>query len=76
MDYRIGERAFAAGSRYLTLELTASDGLADDPAVLRQRLAEDGYLFLRAAHDPSDVLAASASSCGTPPWSTPPAGIA
>lgn len=58
MEYRIGERQFEAGSRYLTLELRASHDLLDDPAALRRRLAEDGYLLLRGVHDPAEVVAA------------------
>jgi hypothetical protein len=58
MEYRIGERQLAAGSRYLTLELRASNDLLDDPDALRHRLAEDGYLLLRGVHDPAEVLAA------------------
>jgi hypothetical protein len=43
MEYRIGERQLAAESRYLTLELRASNDLLDHPDALRHRLAEDGY---------------------------------
>jgi hypothetical protein len=58
MEYRIGDRQLAAGSRYLTLELRASNDLLDDADALRRRLAEDGYLLLRGVHDPAEVLAA------------------
>ena len=46
MEYRIGERQFEAGSRYLTLELRASNDLLDDPAALRRRLAEELHASL------------------------------
>jgi len=39
-------------------ELADSARLLDDPAVLRRRLAEDGYLFLRGVLDRDAVLAA------------------
>lgn len=58
MEYRIGERQFAAESRYLTVELRASNDLLDDVGALRHRLAEDGYRLLRGVHDPAEVLAA------------------
>ena len=44
----------------LWAELVDSTPLLATPAALRQRLAEDGYLFLRAALDPSMVRAARA----------------
>jgi hypothetical protein len=33
-------------------ELADSSGVLDDPAILRQRLAEAGYLFFRACRIP------------------------
>jgi hypothetical protein len=41
-------------------ELRDSAGLLDDPAWLRRRLAEDGYLFLRGVLDPAAVRDARA----------------
>jgi len=38
--------------------LTDSSGLMDDPAGLRRRLADDGYLFLRGVVDPATIAAA------------------
>src|SRR5262245_15946970 len=38
--------------------LTESTAYSDDPVVLRQRFADDGYLFLRDFYDRDDVLAA------------------
>ena len=39
-------------------ELRESTALRDDPAALRQRMAEDGYVFIRAAVDSALALAA------------------
>lgn len=39
-------------------ELRAADELVSDPACLRERLADDGYLLLRGFHPERDVLAA------------------
>ncbi len=39
-------------------ELRDSADVADDPAALHERLAEDGYLFIRGFHDPDRVRAA------------------
>jgi hypothetical protein len=56
MGYRLGTREFEAESRYLTLDLRESNDVLDDPAALRARLAEDGYLFIRGLHDRDEVL--------------------
>lgn len=40
------------------VELRDSTDLVDDPPALRERLAEDGYLYLREFHDPDLVRAA------------------
>lgn len=58
MEYQFGPRSFQAGSRYLTLELPDSRLDYDKPARLRDRLVEDGFLFIRNFHDPAMVLAA------------------
>lgn len=39
-------------------EMRDSTALRDDPAALRARLAEDGYLLIRGLHDPDQVRAA------------------
>jgi hypothetical protein len=41
-------------------ELRSSNDIVDDPAQLRSRIAEDGYLFLRNYLDREEVLAARA----------------
>ena len=56
--YQFGDRWFEAESRYLTLRLRESNDVLGDPAALRARLAEDGYLSVRALHEPADVLTA------------------
>ena len=56
--YRFGDRSFEAEGPYLTLRLRESHDVLGDPAALRARLAEDGYLFVRGLHDPAAVLAA------------------
>lgn len=58
MEYQFGPRGFQAGSRYLTLDLPDSRPDYDKPAKLRDRLVEDGFLFIRNFHDPAMVLAA------------------
>jgi len=39
-------------------EMRDSSSLNDDPAALRARLAEDGYLLIRGLYDVSEVLSA------------------
>lgn len=56
MRYRLGACEFEAESRYLTLHLRQSNDVLADPAALRARLAEDGYLFIRGLHDRDEVL--------------------
>ncbi|MEO7242869.1 MAG: phytanoyl-CoA dioxygenase family protein [Variovorax sp.] len=58
MQYQIGKRQFEAESPALTLQLKASNDVIESPASLRQRLEDDGYLFIRGFHDPAKVLAA------------------
>ncbi|QDU90939.1 1-deoxypentalenic acid 11-beta-hydroxylase [Pirellulimonas nuda] len=57
-SYAIGDRCFEADGKYLALELPDSSPLLGDPAALRQRLSDDGFLFIRGFHDPDAVLAA------------------
>lgn len=57
MTLRMGERELELGGRYLG-ELREANDLRDDPAALRARLEEDGYLLIRGLHDPDAVRAA------------------
>jgi len=58
-------------------ELRDSNAVAQDPAALRVRMAEDGYLMIRGFHDRDVVLwAAAPTACipagpslATLPWS-------
>ena len=59
--YQIGNSQFVADGKRLRLELNDSQSLLGDPAALRDRLFEDGYLFLRSVHDREEVLAARRS---------------
>lgn len=54
---RFGERDLELGGKYLG-RLREANGLLDDPAALRARFAEDGYLLVRGLHDPQQVAAA------------------
>src|ERR687892_1091561 len=56
MKYRLGPCAFEAESRYLKLQLRESNDILADPAALRGRLDDDGYLFVRGLHDRDEVL--------------------
>lgn len=58
MKYRFGKCEFEAESKYLTLRMRESNDLLDDPAAMRARLAEDGFVLIRGFHDRDDVLAA------------------
>lgn len=58
MRYQLGETWFEAESKYLTLSLRDSTDDLERPEVLRARLADDGYLFLRGLHDRQEVLEA------------------
>jgi ectoine hydroxylase-related dioxygenase (phytanoyl-CoA dioxygenase family) len=58
MIYKMGGCAFEAESPYLTLDLTDSSSIKNDPEALHARLEEDGYLLLRGLHDPEAVLKA------------------
>jgi len=54
--FRMGPCSFEAESRHLTLQLRESNAIRDQPEALRQRLNEDGFLFLRDFHDRNEVL--------------------
>ncbi len=54
---RFAERDLEFGGPYLG-EMRDANALLDDPAALRARMAEDGYLLLRGVHDPTLVLEA------------------
>ena len=56
MKHRLGAWEFEAESRYLTLRLRESNDILHDPAALRARLADEGYLFVRGLHDRGEVL--------------------
>jgi hypothetical protein len=46
------------GGKYIAADLRDSNDLLGDPAALRRRIDEDGYLLIRAFHDPKQVLEA------------------
>jgi len=54
MILRMGSRELEWGGPYLGA-LRESNDLMDDPAALRQRMEEDGYLLIRRLHDPEKV---------------------
>jgi hypothetical protein len=54
---RFGERDLEMGGKYLG-EMREANPLLGDPAALRARLAEDGYLLVRGLHDREQVLEA------------------
>lgn len=54
--FRMGPCAFEAESRYLSLQLRESNDIRDQPEALRERLSEDGFLFIRDFHDRDEVL--------------------
>jgi hypothetical protein len=54
---RVGDHELRMGGDHL-VELRDSSDYLGDPAVLRERLATDGYLFLRGFHDADRVRAA------------------
>jgi len=57
MMVTIGAKQLEMGGRYLT-ELRDANSLLGDPAALKQRLEEDGYLLIRGFHDREQVLRA------------------
>ncbi|MEX2171877.1 MAG: phytanoyl-CoA dioxygenase family protein [Pirellulales bacterium] len=58
MQLKLGTQFVEPEGRYLTLDLLDSSDAVNEPAVLRRRLEEDGYLLIRGFHDPDAVLAA------------------
>ncbi len=54
--FRMGPCFFEAESRHLTLQLRESNDILGQPEALRERLDEDGFLFLRDFHDRNEVL--------------------
>lgn len=50
----VGDRELDMGSEHL-VELRESTDILGDPEKLRERLSEDGYLFIRGFHDPDLV---------------------
>jgi hypothetical protein len=53
----MGKQQLELGGPYLG-ELREANALLGEPAALRERLAEDGYLLVRGLHRPEQVLAA------------------
>lgn len=60
MKILMGHREMEMQGPYMT-ELKESGDLRNDPAALRQRFDEDGYLFIRNFHDTDKVMAARRS---------------
>ncbi len=58
MQLKLGSHIVEPESRYLTLEFRDSSDAINEPTVLRDRIGEDGYLFIRGFHDSQQVLAA------------------
>jgi hypothetical protein len=54
MIVKIGQRELEIGGKYLGMLREAND-LLGDPAALRARMEEDGYLLIRGLHDPKRV---------------------
>lgn len=52
---KMGERFLEMNGPYMT-ELRESNDIADDAAALRERMREDGYLFIRGFHDREQVF--------------------
>jgi hypothetical protein len=57
MKLSMGNREYEYGGSELGM-LRESNALTNDPAALRQRMLEDGYLLIRKLHDPARVKAA------------------
>lgn len=53
---KFGHRELELGGKYLDADLRDCNGVLDDPAALRQRLADDGYLLVRGMHPRERVL--------------------
>jgi hypothetical protein len=60
---RFGQRDLAIGGTHLD-EMRDANAMLADPAALRARLADDGYLLLRSFHDRDAVLAARCEVLG------------
>ena len=58
MQLQLGTRLVEPEDRYLTLDLLDSSDAVNEPALLRRRMEEDGYLFIRGFHDANGVMAA------------------
>lgn len=56
--YTMGPCQFEAESRYLTLQLPDSTPLCEDVQALRDRMNQDGFLFLRGLHSADAVMEA------------------
>ena len=56
MKLHMGKCEFEPESKYLTLQLRESSALLGDAQALRERMAEDGFLFIRGLHDREEVL--------------------
>lgn len=56
LSFRMGPSIFEAESRFLTLKLRESNDIIDNPEALRERLNDDGFLFIRDFHDREEVL--------------------
>lgn len=55
MNLQMGKEELTMGGKYLT-ELRTSNSLMGDFQALRQRMEEDGYLFIKGFHDREKVL--------------------
>lgn len=58
MELRIGKRQLELGGQYLKADLRDSNDLLDDPAALKQRLEDEGYLLIRGLHPREQVMEA------------------
>lgn len=56
MLVKMGTREIDLPGKYITADLRASNDILSDPAALRSRMDEDGYLLIREFHDPVMVL--------------------
>lgn len=58
MQVKVGSRDLELPGKYIAADLRASNDILGDPAAMRARIEEDGYLLIREFHDPAMVLAA------------------
>ncbi len=56
MKVSMGKVELEVGSKYFDLNLRESNDILGDPTALRQRMKEDGYLFIRGLQDRASVL--------------------